>query len=87
MDKLKNNLASIAALIAAVVAIGGGFAKFGDMQTKLDALSSAKGVDISGLEMTVQDLEKDIAIIQTENKLFKAMIEEMKLQSGNPLSQ
>ena len=27
MDKLKNNLASVAALIAAVVAIGGGFAK------------------------------------------------------------
>ena len=25
--------------------------------------------------------------IQTENKLFKAMIQEMKLQSGNPLSQ
>ena len=57
------------------------------MQTKIDALSSAKGVDISGLEMQVQGLEKDIAIIQTENKLFKAMIEEMKLQSGNPLSQ
>ena len=87
MDKLKNNLASVAALIAAVVAIGGGFAKFGEMQTKLDALSSAKGVDISGLEMQVQDLEKDIAIIQTENKLFKTMLEEMKLQSGNPLSQ
>ena len=87
MDKLKNNLASIAALVAAVVAIGGGFAKFGEMQTTLDALSSATGVDISGLEMQVQDLEKDIAIIQTENKLFKAMIEEMKLQSGNPLSQ
>jgi len=83
MDKLKNNLASIAALIAAVIAIGGGFAKFGE----LDALSSAKGVDISGLEITVQGLEKDIAIIQTENKLFKAMIQEMKLQSGNPLSQ
>ena len=87
MDKLKNNLASIAALIAAVIAIGGGFAKFGEMQTKLDALSNAKGVDISGLEMQVQDLEKNVAIIQTENKLFKAMIEEIKLQSGNPLSQ
>ena len=36
MDKLKNNLASIAALIAAVIAIGGGFAKFGEMQTKLE---------------------------------------------------
>ena len=87
MDKLKNNLASVAALIAAVVAIGGGFAKFGEMQTRIDALSSAKGVDISGLEMQVQDLEKNMAILQTENKLFKTMLEEMKLQSGNPLSQ
>ena len=86
MDKLKNNLASIAALIAAVVAIGGGFAKFGEMQTKIDALSSAKGVDISGLEMQVQSLEKNVAIIQTENKLFKVMLEEIKAESNNPLA-
>ena len=86
MDKLKNNLASIAALIAAIIAIGGGFAKFGEMQTKLDALSSAKGVDISGLEITVQGLEKNMAIVQTENKLFKAMLEEIKAESNNPLA-
>ena len=54
MVSLKNNLASIAALIAAVVAIGGGFAKFGEMQTKLDALSNAEGVDLSGIQKTVQ---------------------------------
>ena len=86
MDKLKNNLASIAALIAAIIAIGGGFAKFGEMQTKLDALSNAKGVDISGLEITVQGLEKNMAIVQTENKLFKAMLEEIKAESNNPLA-
>jgi hypothetical protein len=86
MDKLKNNLTSIAALIAAIIAIGGGFAKFGEMQTKLDALSSAKGVDISGLEITVQGLEKNMAIVQTENKLFKAMLEEIKAESNNPLA-
>jgi len=56
------------------------------MQTKLDALSNAKGVDISGLEITVQGLEKDIAIIQTENKLFKVMLEEIKAESNNPLA-
>ena len=86
MDKLKNNLTSIAALIAAIIAIGGGFAKFGEMQTKLDALSNAKGVDISGLEITVQGLEKNMAIVQTENKLFKAMLEEIKAESNNPLA-
>ena len=31
LDKLKDNLASIAALIAAVVAIGGGFVKYGEI--------------------------------------------------------
>ena len=34
LDKLKDNLASIAALIAAVVAIGGGFVKYGEITTK-----------------------------------------------------
>jgi hypothetical protein len=57
------------------------------MQTKLDALSNAEGVDLSGIQKTVQRLEKDIAIIQTENKLFKLTIEEIKAQSNNPLSQ
>ena len=36
IDKLKDNLASIAALIAAVVAIGGGFVKYGEITTKLN---------------------------------------------------
>ena len=30
IDKLKSNLASVAALIAAVAAIGGGFVKYGE---------------------------------------------------------
>ena len=38
--KLKDQLAGIAALIAAIVAIGGGFVKYGEITTKLDALSN-----------------------------------------------
>ena len=34
-DTLKNNLASIAALIAAIVAIGGGFTKYGEINTSM----------------------------------------------------
>ena len=71
MDKLKNNLSINCCTYSSCIAIGGGFAKFGEMQTKLDALSSAKGVDISGLEMTVQDLEKDIAIIKQKTNCLK----------------
>ena len=35
---IKDQLAGIAALIAAIVAIGGGFVKYGEITTKLDAI-------------------------------------------------
>ena len=35
---LKDQLAGIAALIAAIVAIGGGFIKYGEVMTKLEVL-------------------------------------------------
>ena len=61
LDKLKDNLASIAALIAAVVAIGGGFVKYGEITTKLDALASQESADYSAqiavLEEKVTALE------------------------------
>ena len=43
MGKLKDQLAGIAALIAAIVAIGGGFVKYGEIVTKLDALEGSSG--------------------------------------------
>ena len=47
MGKLKEQLAGIAALIAAIVAIGGGFVKYGEIVTKLEALEGAGGADHS----------------------------------------
>jgi hypothetical protein len=47
MKNLKDQLAGIAALIAAIIAIGGGFVKYGEITTRLDALTNAsKTVDI-----------------------------------------
>ena len=44
---IKDQLAGIAALIAAIVAIGGGFAKYGELTQKINALEIAsKKVDI-----------------------------------------
>ena len=44
---LKAQLAGIAALIAAIVAIGGGFAKYGELTQKINALELAsKKVDV-----------------------------------------
>ena len=62
MGKLKDQLAGIAALIAAIVAIGGGFVKYGEIVTKLDALEGSSGgkdwsAEIAVLEETVSALE------------------------------
>ena len=42
MGKLKDQLAGIAALIAAVVAIGGGFAKYGELTEKIKEFQNKK---------------------------------------------
>ena len=61
MDKIKNQLAGVAALLGVIAAIGGGFVKYGEITTKLDALESAGGTDwsaqIAVLEEKVNALE------------------------------
>ena len=62
MGKLKEQLAGIAALIAAVVAIGGGFVKYGEIITKLEAVESQEQsvVDTSGIESSIAVLEEKV---------------------------
>ena len=61
MDKIKNQLAGVAALLGVIAAIGGGFVKYGEIVTKLEALEGAGGVDYSAqiavLEEKVNALE------------------------------
>ena len=58
---IKDQLAGIAALIAAIVAIGGGFAKYGELKQKITALELAsKKVDtqiVAVLKEKVKALE------------------------------
>jgi hypothetical protein len=58
---IKDQLAGIAALIAAIVAIGGGFSKYGELTQKINALETAsKKVDtqiVAVLEEKVTQLE------------------------------
>ena len=50
MDKIKGQLAGVAALLGVIAAIGGGFVKYGDVMTKLEVLEGAsKGIDMSFL--------------------------------------
>jgi len=58
IDKLKDNLASVAALIAAVAAIDGGFVKYGEISTRLSQIEAAQGetVDTSGIVVNAEDI-------------------------------
>ena len=62
MDKIKGQLAGVAALLGVIAAIGGGFVKYGEIVTKLDALEGASGgtdwsAQIAVLEEKVSALE------------------------------
>ena len=90
---LKDQLAGIAALIAAIVAIGGGFVKYGEITTKLDTLSEQSGPDLTPLAQTIGNVNEgmatnqtDIAVLQKEIELLKLQIEEIKVSTSNPLS-
>ena len=90
---LKDQLAGVAALIAAIVAIGGGFVKYGEITTKLNALTEQAGPDLTPLAQQIgsnQKLISDgltyIAVLQKELELLKLQIEEIKVSTSNPLS-
>ena len=98
--KLKDQLAGIAALIAAIVAIGGGFVKYGEIMTKLDVLSEQTGPDLTPLAQQIgnhqklisenisgiSDNAKSAAVLAKEIELLKLQIEEIKVSTSNPLS-
>ena len=58
INKLKDNLASVAALIAAVAAIGGGFVKYGEISTRLSQIEASRSqtVDVSGIGVNAEDI-------------------------------
>ena len=96
MGKLKDQLAGIAALVAAVVAIGGGFTKYGEITTRLNEIEGRSSADYSAqiavLEEKVEALSTEHGHTKTlvnekEIELLKVQIEEIKVSTSNPLSQ
>ena len=97
---LKDQLAGVAALIAAIVAIGGGFVKYGEITTKLNTLTEQTGPDLTPLAKRIGDNQKMIseniglisnnsksnAVLEKEIELLKLQIEEIKVSTSNPLS-
>jgi len=64
---IKDQLAGIAALIAAIVAIGGGFVKYGEITTKLDAIEAREQVvvDTSGIESGIAVLQEIVSALES----------------------
>jgi len=101
VKNLKDQLAGIAALIAAIIAIGGGFVKYGEVMTKLDAIESRNTVDYSAqiavLEEKVAKLSDELngatnhghtkmLVNEKEIDLLQVQIEEIKVSTSNPLA-
>ena len=66
MDKIKGQLAGVAALLGVIAAIGGGFVKYGEIVTKLDALESQEHstVDTSNIESAIAVLEEKVSKLE-----------------------
>ena len=76
MGKLKDQLAGVAALVAAIIAIGGGFIKYGEITTKLDALEAAsRKVDKVSIEMVTAN-QKDIEFLKSKKDVDVSDLEE-----------
>ena len=81
MGKLKDQLAGVAALVAAIIAIGGGFIKYGEITTKLDALEAASmQVDAVSIEMVTAN-QKDIEFLKSKKDVDVSDLEDALAQN------
>ena len=66
MDKIKGQLAGVAALLGVIAAIGGGFVKYGEIVTKLDALESKEWAVVytTGIETSLAVLEEKVDALE-----------------------
>ena len=72
-------LQKYAMILGAVTAIGGGFYAWGEFNTRLDAVSAAVGSD------TVEQLQKDVAILDKKLEVLEAKLDEFRSGLNNPL--
>ena len=90
MNKLKDQLAGIAALIGVLGAIGAGFVKYGEMQEQLSNLG-ALDIDplvkeIAEQNVKIEQQNTKIKILEKSIQVFELEIQELKASSKNPLA-
>ena len=62
------------------------YAEIAKVREELAALDIPETVNLKPLIKSLQELEKALAIVQKENQVQDAMIEEIKLKANNPLA-
>ena len=62
------------------------YAEIAKVREELAALDIPETVNLKPLVKALQELEKAVAIVQKENQVQDAMIEEIKLKANNPLA-
>ena len=90
MDKLKSNIGVIMVILGLIGSTGTFYSKFATMELKIEQLSNATAPDLTGIEtngFAVLDLDKNISILEKEIELSKIQLQELKINSSNPLSQ
>ena len=92
MGKLKDQLAGIAALIAAVVAIGGGFTKYGELTTRLNEIEGRSSIDHSAVIAVLEekgtaleagnngDVDNALSALDKKSAINEKQIELLKVQ-------
>ena len=90
MDKFKSNIGVIMVILGLIGSTGTFYSKFATMELKIEQLSNATAPDLTGIEtngFAVLDLDKNISILEKEIELLKVQLQELKINSSNPLSQ
>ena len=93
MDKIKGQLAGVAALLGVIAAIGGGFVKYGEVMTRLDSIQD---VDTTAIETSLAVVGEKVSVLEnadtthshdtshthenTDTKILQKEIELLKVQ-------
>ena len=90
MQGIFNKLASYAALVGVIGAIGGGFMAGGEFNNRIAQLEDKEfivneTVDLSGIIKELEGLKADIKINDAAINFLDAKIDELKASLDNPL--
>ena len=90
MQGIFNKLASYAALVGVIGAIGGGFKAWGEFNNRIAQLEDKEfvvneTVDLSGIIKELESIKGDVKINDAAIKFIDAKIEELKASLDNPL--